>query len=187
MMTQQRNSLKGTHNKNIFSFDDRYYMSHLADHVNSHVNGTTTHGLPTITHHATSSPLQRHGSILSKSRHHYKHLSKHASTLSANSPPPQQQQQQGYTPNESITTPSSIVDLNIAVGKDNFTNSSRNSKQIIKIFVLHHFKSVSERVKFALLEIFKFKKVLLGDKFFDIPFDFICICDTLELPMPLVG
>lgn len=206
----KRQSLKGTHNKNIFSFDDRYFMTHLAEHIQdanttmNHQPSTTTttnipssssssvtsssltiHNHPTMFHHqhvpsmpssspftSPPSPLQRHGSVLISKRN-YKHHSKHQSN----------QMTSLFTNNfDLISSPNTMLDLGVKIEKMEMENSKN-----IRILILNNFRSVSKRVKYALLEIFKFKKVILGDKTFDIPFEFICICDTLELPSALVS
>ena len=171
----KRNSLKGTHNKNIFSFDDRYYMTHLADQVIS--NNSNVSELKISTHHhqhapsmppstnspSPSSPLQRHTSnILSKRQIYTKH--KHHSSI---------------VPPFDINNLESQLLGNIKIDKMEEKN--------VRILILNNFRSVSKRVKLALLEIIKYRKVVLGDKTFDVPFEFVCICDTLELPTPLVS
>ncbi|KAG2392591.1 hypothetical protein C9374_011316 [Naegleria lovaniensis] len=212
-MEMKRQSLKGTHNKNIFSFDDRYFMTHLAEQINvannvgtmgntSHPNNGTTNSnqqsnsttsssltnSSTVNHqsfhhqHVPSmpssspftsppSPLQRHGSVLISKRN-YKHHSKHQSNQNTSL----------FSNNfDLMFSPNTMLDLGVKIEKMEMENSKN-----VRILILNNFRSVSKRVKYALLEIFKFKKVILGDKTFDIPFEFICICDTLELPNALL-
>ncbi|EFC47928.1 predicted protein [Naegleria gruberi] len=202
---EKRNSFK--HNKNIFSFDDRYHqvfndtnnlnnnLNNTNNNNNNNLNNTSINNnntnIANITnvnhsyHHnvhslndgnlTPSTPfnqsqlhvpfsLQKRTSILSK--RHFKHVSNSPNINNSNS----------INNNNSNNINDNIFDLQVKTNERKF-----------RILILNNFRSVSKRVKFTLLEIFKYKKVILGDKIIDIPYEFICICDTLELPSPLLN